>query len=38
MLSSLSDDYLKESLRMDSNQIAAFRVAVQNAMSNQNQQ
>jgi len=37
MLSSLSDDYLKDSLRMDNNQIAAFRVAVQNAMSNQNQ-
>ena len=37
MLSTLSDDYLKASLRMDNNQIAAFRVAVQNAMSNQNQ-
>jgi hypothetical protein len=37
MLSSLSDDYLKDSLKMDNNQIAAYRVAVQNAMSGQRQ-
>ena len=37
MLSSLSDDYLKDFLKMDSNQIAAYRVAVQNAMSGQRQ-